>query len=315
MPTFDIFNCSSNNNNEAVGGVTGSAGNKVKDECIIAFKVYDFCRMQECLTADNFGPARAAADSTYCDRTVSEGDVIVPPSATSSVTIENLSVQRVVIVNKTPNPFRPGYWDIDLKYVFCYRIVFHDVNGNEICNVNAQNSYNSRMTLFGSIATETLISSDIFGGTGESADLPADPFVIVESKAVALAADIHYNRCCCDTEESLLDNADIHVTIGLFAIVKLFRLVNLVVESKGFCIPNECEDISSVDACEFFNSLDFPMDIFAPPQRAEFVAGVSANIPANNNSNTSSGGCGCGCGCNNAGTNTGCTRCGSNTVR
>ncbi|MBQ9518721.1 MAG: hypothetical protein IJR59_02370, partial [Firmicutes bacterium] len=282
-------------------------GNKVKDECIIAFKVYDFCRMQECLTAENFGPARAAADSTYCDRTVSEGDVIVPPSAASSVTVENLTVQRVVIVNKIPNPFKPGYWDIDLKYVFGYRLVFHDVNGNEICNVNAQNSYNSRMTLFGSIATQTLISSDILGGSGESANLPADPFVIVESKAVALSAEIHYNRCCCDTEESLMDNADIHVTIGLFAIVKLFRLVNLVVESKGFCIPKECEDISSVDACEFFNSLDFPMDIFAPPQRAEFVAGVSANIPASTGGTQSQGGGCCG-GC-------GCTKCGSCTGR
>ncbi len=306
MPTFDIFNCGSGGSGDAVGGVTGSSGNKVKDECIIAFKVYDFCRMQECLTADNFGPSRAAADSTYCDRTVNEGDIIVPPSATSSVTVENLAVQRVVILNKTPNPFKPGYWDIDLKYVFCYRLVFHDVNGNEICFVNAQNSYNSRMTLFGSIATETLISSDIIGAATDNANLPADPFVIVESKAVALAADIHYNRCCCETEESLIDNADIHVTIGLFAIVKLFRLVNLVVESKGFCIPGECEDISSVDACEFFNSLDFPMDIFAPPQRAEFVAGISSNIPVGNNNPGCS--CGCSCGC-------GCTKCGSNTAR
>ncbi len=164
------------------------------------------------------------------------------------------------------------------------------------------------MTLFGSIATQTLISSDIIGAATDNANLPADPFVIVESKAVALSADIHYNRCCCETEESLMDNADIHVTIGLFAIIKLFRLVNLVVESKGFCIPKECEDISSVDACEFFNSLDFPMDIFAPPQRAEFVAGVSANIPANTG-NQSQGGCSCGCGCNNAGS--GCTKCGS----
>ena len=300
MPAFDILNssCGCGNGSE-VGGVSGTAGSRTKDECIIALKIYDFCRMQECLTSDNFGPARAATDISYGDRSVSEGDIIVPPTGTSSVTIENLRVQRVIIVNKTPNPFKPGYWDIDLKYVFAYRIVFHDNNGDEIVSVNAQNSYTSRMTMFGSIATETLVSSDLLGGTGASADLPADPFVLVESKGVALAAEIHYNRCCCDDDPNMLDNADIHVTIGLFAIVKLFRLVNLVVESKGFCIPEQCEDISSVDACEFFNSLDFPMDMFAPPQRAEFVAGVSANIPANNgnnNNNNSNRGCGCGCG-------------------
>ena len=297
MPAFDMLNsCGCGGSGGSSNGVAGTSGSRTKDECIIAFKIYDFCRIQECLTAENFGPSRAAADTTYCDRTVNEGDIVVPPSTAGSVTVENLKVQRVIIVNKTPNPFKPGYWDLDLKYVFCYRLVFHDNNGDEICSVNAQNSYTSRMTMFGSIATETLISSDLIGNSG-SADLPADPFVLVESKAVALSAEIHYNRCCCDDDASMLDNADIHVTVGLFAIVKLFRLVNLVVESKGFCIPNECEDISSVDACEFFNSLDFPMDMFAPPQRAEFTAGISANIPADTGSGSNGSHCGCGCGC------------------
>ncbi len=33
---------------------------KVKQECIIALKVYDSCRQQDCLTACEIGPARAA---------------------------------------------------------------------------------------------------------------------------------------------------------------------------------------------------------------------------------------------------------------
>jgi hypothetical protein len=65
----------------------------------------------------------------------------------------------------------------------------------------------------------------------------------------------------------------------LFSIVKLFRIVNLLVASKGFCIPEECEEISPINPCEFFEQLDFPMDIFDPPQKPEFMSGVSGNIP------------------------------------
>jgi len=75
----------------------------------------------------------------------------------------------------------------------------------------------------------------------------------------------------------------VEVVIGLFSIVKLFRLVDLAVESTGFTIPEECEDICPLDPCEFFDGLDFPMDLFAPPQKPEFHAGITSNIaPARN---------------------------------
>lgn len=289
-------NCGNNNNN----GISGTSGNSVKDECIIALKVYDFCRIQECLTCSVLGPARAAGDSTCTYQTFESGEIIKPPSNAAAVSINNLTVKRVVVVNKRVNPFKPGYWDIDLKFVFVYTLVFRNVNGEEICNIQAQSIYNTQLTLFGSITTETLISTDLFNDEGGSANLQADPFVLVESKAVPLTAELRYSdaQCCCD--DDVAEAIDVQVTIGLFAIIKLFRLVNLVVESKGFCVPNECEQTSALNACEFFDSLDFPLDIFAPPQKKEFLAGVSANIPANNsnNSSNSSNNCGCGCCCN-----------------
>ena len=135
--------------------------------------------------------------------------------------------------------------------------------------------------------------------------MDADPFILVESKAVALAAELRYCGCGCGCGDN--DNAavEVCVTIGLFTIIKLFRLVNLLVESRGFCIPEECEDLSALSPCEFFDNLDFPMDIFAPPQKAEFIAGISSNIPASTN-NSSNNGCGCGCGCGNNNCGCGC---------
>lgn len=269
--------------------------NKVKDECIIAFKVYDACRQQDCLTSDTIGPARAAESGTFCGNiTLCQGEIITPPETAAAVTIADFKTERVVVVSKEPSPFRVGYWDIDLKYVFSYTLIFRNINGGELCSIPAQSVFNKKVTLFGSITTESLVSTDLFSTGGNSFDTNAQPFVLVETKAVALSAELAFNNCCCND----VDNADkVNVTIGLFTIIKLYRLVNLLVESKGFCIPKECEDVSNITACDFFDGLDFPMDIFAPPQKKEFLAGISGNIPAETSDDNDNNGCGCGCNC------------------
>ncbi len=251
--------------------------NKIKDECLIAMKVYDSCRQQDCLDSGIIGPARAAYNTSYCGITISQGEIITPPSNAASVTIADLRVERVVIVSKTPSNFKLGFWDIDLKYVFSYTITFRDINGDGLCSIQAQSVYNKIVTLFGSTTTESIISTDILNSAGNTIDLNADPFVWVESKAVALKAALEYDNCCsCNNDE---DADVVNVTIGLFTIIKLYRLVNLLVCSKGFCIPEECEE-SVNDPCDYFAEQDFPMDIFAPPQKPEFLAGISGNIPA-----------------------------------
>ncbi len=293
-------------NNRAVNA--GNRPNGLKDECIIAFKVYDSCRQQDCLTSDIIGPARAASTATAtagtgnCEFTV--GEIITPPSDAAAVTISNLTVSDVIVVSKTPNTFRPGYWDIDLKYVFSYTISFRNINGEVNCTVNAQSVYNKPVTLFGSVATDTSLATDLLNGSsgGEETTLSGAPFVLVESKAVALKAELGYDSCCCDST----DPTQVNVTIGLFTIIKLYRLVNLVVESKGFCVPEKCTDTGAIDPCDYFENLDFPLDIFDPPQKREFFAGISANIPAEPDNGNNNNGCGCGCNTGNQGnSNTG----------
>lgn len=234
---------------------------KVKDECLIAFKVYDSCRHQNCLDNGNVGPARAARNASYCGNTVTQGEIITPPANAASVTISDLRVERVVIVSKEPSNFKLGFWDIDLKYVFAYNLTFRDVNGDSLCCVAAQSVFNKMVTLFGSTTTNSVISTDLLTSAGTTLDINADPFVWVESKAVALKAELQYDNCCCGCND---EDADaVCVTIGLFSIIKLYRIVNLVVSSKGFCIPDVCKDTNN-NPCDFFENLDFPMDIFAP---------------------------------------------------
>lgn len=292
---------------------------RLREECIIAFKAYDFCRQQDCLTPDVLGPARAFECTKIGGKIIEEGEIIDPPNNAAGVTVDNLKVKKVIISDKEPNAFKNGFWDVTLKYVFVYKLIFREVDGSLIGCIKATNVFTKKVTLFGSIDTDVKLSTDLFpnyNGSECDNELSSGPFILVESKAVELSAELKYtNRpCCCRDDENLAPVANrVGVTIGLFTIIKLFRIANLTVESRGFCIPDECEDVSPLNPCDFFDNLDFPMDIFAPPQKPEFFAGVSNNIPAH--SNNVGGVCGCvnaedvcdeneannsscGCGCN-----------------
>ena len=250
-----------------VGAIPAEDRRKIKDECVIAYKVYDSCRRQNCLTPRELGPARAAEEITIGECHIHKGDVINPPCNTASVTMDKVKVKRITIVDKQPSPFRSGYWDIDIKYVFEYRLTFREAGCHNHTYVPASSVFNMKATLFGSVGADLVIGTDLYKGSGET--FSADPFVWVEAKAVGLDSRIHHHH----------GHNEVHITLGLFSILKLFRLVHLNVQSKGFCIPDECQDQGDINPCEYFTELDFPMDIFAPPQRKEFVAGISENIP------------------------------------
>ncbi len=192
-----------------------------------------------------------------------------------------MKIKKIVIVEKEPNPFKKGYWDIDLKYIFEYRLTFRECDGSIIGSLRATNCFSKRVTLFGSIGSDLVIATDLFKHHSESTTLDADPFILVEAKAVPLCAELRHQkrRHGCHEEHHHCEPNEVLVTIGLFTIIKLYRIVNLTVESRGFCIPEECEEHCPVNPCEFFDTLAFPMDIFAPPQKPEFLAGITNEIP------------------------------------
>lgn len=248
-----------------------------REECIVALKVYDQCRQQSCLTDEIIGPARAAVSTTACGIKISEGEIINPPCEAANVTVEDLKLKKIIIASKKPNPFKNGFWDIDLKYVFLYKLVFRETNGDIICCICANSIYTKTLTLFGSIGTDIMIATDLLGSISET--LEADPILIAEGKAVALSAEIRCapRRCSCNSSAAESGRI-VAITIGLFSVVKLCRLVDLSVESKGFCIPEECNQENPLSPCEFFDTLDFPFEVFSPPQKREFFASTAPNF-------------------------------------
>ena len=294
-----------------------------KEECIIAQKIFDQCRIQKCLTPNILGSARAYSFN-YDDCCCKDNEIIVPPTNSASVSIKDLILSKISIISKKQNPFKKCYWDIEVRFNFVYNLLFKTADGCEICTTKATSSYTTKVTLYGSEDGDVVVASDLYCSNDL---LSTGPFVSVEGKAVGLLAELKYNNPCCDCScncgytygcscdccndcgcnfdygnmpnyQAISQNVSypvsVNVTIGLFAIIKLFRPVNLVVKTEGYCIPDECKGITTVDdPCDFFNNLDFPMNLFEP--------GFSGKI-MNNNSNCSNcnnslmnDNCGCNC--------------------
>ena len=66
----------------------------------------------------------------------------------------------------------------------------------------------------------------------------------------------------------------VNVTIGLFTIVKLFRTVNIMVNSLGRCIPERCTaNATNSDPCNGFEDIRFPLDLFSPTAKPRSCCG------------------------------------------
>ena len=313
---FDLSARNCENSNSSGAGET----------CIIAQKIFDQCRIQKCLTSDILGPARAArANGASCNDMLCEGDIIVPPCNAADVTIRDLELDRIEILRKRPNPLQEGCWDLELKYVFNYTLEFRRADGCFIGCIDATNMYNLRVTLFGSTEADVTTVTDQFDCCGNSS---GGPFAVAEGKAIALAAELRYpscnpchscHSCGCDPCQNgncgiTLSNGDaalgapvaVNVTIGLFTIVKLFRTVNMVVNSLGRCMPETCTSLATnADPCGNFENIRFPLDMFSPSAEPKSCCGFgpifgSPNCEVNSNNNCGNNNCGnndCGCGC------------------
>ncbi|MCL2855866.1 MAG: hypothetical protein FWE21_09685 [Defluviitaleaceae bacterium] len=237
----------------------------VIQEPILTMKIYDSCRSKDCLTPQELGPARDLS-----------GDPVRPPDEARSVSVDNLTVGRIGIMKKQPSPFRNGFWDLEIQYLLAYELKYFSADGQHIDIQPAISTVTRRLSLFGSVGRNISTFTDLLGNSGLILG-NGEPFVHVEAKAMPLTAEL--SRRHCDGGHGS-HHRHVFVTFGLFSIVKLYRLASLLVESRGFLIPPKCKNLAPTNPCDFFEELHFPMDSFSPPQKKEFIAGVSLDIPA-----------------------------------
>jgi len=229
----------------------------LRDQSIITNKVYDSCRRQDCLELI----AHAAEPIIIGDKHIAIGEVIPVPHGAGSVVANNLTIKKITVISKEPSPFKRGFWDTAVRFVFEYELTFRKCDKDILLCVKANSIHHKKFCLFGSAASDFVAATDLFNrNTFDN----GTPNIWVDAKAVALKTEFRCNHR--DRKP-----VDVCATIGLFCILKLSRIVCLNVSSKGFCVPREC-DFNPTDPCAFFHSLDFPMDTFAPLSRSDMIA-------------------------------------------
>jgi len=219
------------------------------DEPIITKKVYGSCRRQDCIEVI----ARAAKPVCIDGMHVKKGEIIPVPKGAGSVAVSNLAVKEIRVISKELAPFKKGFWNVQVRFIFEYMLTFFNCSKTCITRVEAESAHYKKFHLFGSHSSDFVVATDLFNGETFN---NAAPFVWIDAKGVSLKAGFRCNHR--DREP-----VDVVVTIGLFSVIKLFRLVCLNIQSRGFCVPRECDYIP-IDPCEYFHSLEFPMDVFAP---------------------------------------------------
>lgn len=308
-----------------------------KLECITVPKIFDQCRLQVCLTPDEIGSSKADTSPVNCNnyqnntscnnnscgtnlRATCSGEPLIPPQNAVSVTVDEFCIKGMHVLSKTKSAFKKGFFDVNLRFVFSYRVKYFNSDNNEITCVPACNSYTTTVSLFGGEDICVSAFNELYNKITTNG-----PFVSVEASAMNLAASLRYpcacgcntcgcnngcgcntgcgcnnncntcnnncgcnnncNNCGCENNCPALAPIAVDVTIGLFAVIKLLRLSNMSVNSYGNCMPCECSELSNtVDPCDFFDSLGFPTDLFAPQANYRPCCDTSSDeTPTNGN--------------------------------
>ncbi|MGV8980880.1 hypothetical protein [Clostridium sp.] len=273
------------------------------EDCIIASKIYGHCRQQDCLKPDFIEvdpcvesiPITGSQSGETADIVSIGGITLTPVIAPNGLIVfpQNLVkygkvLHGSIIISgiEIPAPQKEddlfscdGYWKITIRYEFSYKLQLVGYTGvplviglstdpigvtptkDYIC---AYSIYEKQIILFGGIGSpHVYVASTLFANNGPYSYQNA-PYINVQAKASPLAVTIGTLIDPCNDLDPCQSNI-IGVTIGLFTIIKLFRLVSMTVKSSGNCDIPLCDPILPGDPCSFFNEIPFPFDDFDPP--------------------------------------------------
>ena len=267
------------------------------EDTITAFKVYGRCRHQACLKPDDdyvtvedilHDPIGSAVSDNISPVKIGNGPVILQnetimlPINTKQIEyIQKSLVTLVDILSINPSKVAgPNYWDINIRYTFKHNIKFKDENGAEIVinelsgpsgtvetpisKLTAKSIYNKTYTLEGGqLSNEEIVCiCNLFSPANISTANNA-PYVQIQAVGNILNSNIPIGRYV-NVDPLLPDEIRVDTIIGLFSILKVFRLTTMVINCLGEGDFPVAPEIKSGDVCEYFNSLPFPFEDFNP---------------------------------------------------
>ena len=264
--------------------------------CIQTEKIYDSCKDKDCIE-----------DARVIFKDPERAQWLVNHAL--SVKCRKAEVVSVY-ADAEAVPFKKGFYTVDVKFFIVVTLDFYvpkpgHTPGMKVVTVPGLVVFDKKVILFGSEGNVKIFKShyvedglDTPVGVLQQDNLPitkvevAEP-ICLNARIMDILENIGDDCDCCiprNVSESLFDfdfdvndydhdDDDRHiierkfavVTIGLFSIIKLVRLVQLLIPAFDFCVPNKtCIASTEENPCELFDTIEFPTDEFFPPQIFDF---------------------------------------------
>lgn len=258
-------------------------GNIKEAVCINAARIYDSCSSKEYL------------EDLRVYFTPDKHDLI---EQANSVRLRSVEVIKVFL-HLEPVPFNQGFYSVDLNFFFDVCLDIFSSNSPCPAVVHGVCTANKRVILFGSDGNVKMFVS----GSSDCPDVEPSTGKVLP-KATCLVSDpIGLSAKICDrppqgcelcsripdsigsqygAEFDYSNNHSIYVTIGVFIIVQLVRVVPLLIPTYEFCIPEkECPPTSDSPR-EMFRRIEFPTADFFPPKVSDICSTGADNSSSDN---------------------------------
>jgi len=267
--------------------------------CIQVEKIFDSCREKDCIE-----------DA----KVIFKNKKGIRKLINSAINVKARRAEVVdVFADIEPVPFKRGFFTVDVKYFIRVTLDFFVPNGNgpggtKIITKKGLVVFDKKVILFGSEGAVKIFKSHFvehgidtpIRSRLQQDNLPISKVEVAEPIALnAKIEDIRdklFEDCCCveqmprgvaenwnddddddDDDDDEMPRRRVVVTLGLFTIIKLARLVQLLIPAFDYCVPNkECVAATEENPCELFETIDFPVDEFFPPQIFDFPGALEA---------------------------------------
>ncbi len=234
--------------------------------CIDAYRVYDSCSERDCL--EDLPVYFGAADQALVD-------------ASTNVKIKDVEVISIYL-DLESLPFNRGCYSVDLNFYFYVTVSLYNSSTDTTTDVTGLSVFCKKLILYGGEGSVKSFSSDFTQGTTDIQNTSSSnvPRAVAQiSKPVALTASLSTTACTeptCPIPEAIQSLfTDLTVgtgtrcvlaTFGIFTIIQIERNVQMLIPAYDFCVPNKEGCYFTSEPCEFFSSIDFPMQDFFPPK-------------------------------------------------
>ncbi|MGI6667906.1 MAG: hypothetical protein ACOX4M_00145 [Acetivibrionales bacterium] len=267
--------------------------------CIQVEKIYDSCKEKDCIE-----------DARVFFKKPDRIDRIV----NNAINVKARRAEVVKVFSDVEEvPFKRGFFTVDIKFFIKVELDFfvpRQNGGIRIVSVPGIVLFDKKVILFGSEGNVKIFRSHFvdkgIDNQGDSAlqqdNLPVSKVEVAEpitlgAKIVDVLEsidDISCDRNMPRSVSDLIDDADfdeldiaaddtrhleirkqVVATIGLFSIIKLARFVQLLIPAFDFCVPSKkCIAATEEEPCSLFDTIDFPIDEFFPPQKVDFPGAI-----------------------------------------